>query len=159
MTERTHPTPQLRRELGKWDLTAIGINQVIGGAVFITPAALALHLGGFSWIAVGLVGVLAMMIALNFAEASSRLQVESSGAQVILAGSLDPRPLLEPRLAMLLPEPVQVEGAFEIGKAKVLKHVAVSSGRTKARFDGVLRLDDFTGSGTAGLELPDASVL
>ena len=74
MTERTHPTPQLRRELGKWDLTAIGINQVIGGAVFITPAALALHLGGFSWIAVGLVGVLAMMISLNFAEASSRFE-------------------------------------------------------------------------------------
>ena len=36
------------------------------------PATLALHLGGFSWIAVGLVGLLAMMIALNFAEASSR---------------------------------------------------------------------------------------
>ena len=32
---------QLRRELGRWDLTAIGINQVIGGAVFAMPAALA----------------------------------------------------------------------------------------------------------------------
>ena len=95
----------------------------------------------------------------RFADASSRLEVESSGAQVTLAGSLDPRPLLEPRLAMLLPEPVQVEGAFEIGKAKVLKHVAVSSGATKARFDGALRMDDITGSGTARLELPDASVL
>ena len=72
MTRPTDPSPQLRRDLGKWDLTAIGVNQVIGGAVFIMPATLALHLGGFSWIAVGLVGILAMMIALNFAEASSR---------------------------------------------------------------------------------------
>jgi predicted nucleotide-binding protein len=28
----------LRRELGRWDLTAIGINQVIGSGVFILPA-------------------------------------------------------------------------------------------------------------------------
>ena len=66
--------PQLRRELGKWDLTAIGVNQVIGGSIFLMPATLAFHLGGFSWIAVGLVGVLALMIALNFAEASSRFE-------------------------------------------------------------------------------------
>jgi len=26
--------PTLRRALGRWDLTAIGINQVIGGAIF-----------------------------------------------------------------------------------------------------------------------------
>ena len=39
---------QLRRELGRWDLTAIGINQVIGGAVFAMPAALAALVGGWS---------------------------------------------------------------------------------------------------------------
>jgi amino acid transporter len=65
--------PQLRRELTKWDLTAIGVNQVIGGAVFAAPAALAASLGGLSWIAVGLVGLLAMAVALNFAEAGSRV--------------------------------------------------------------------------------------
>ena len=64
---------QLRRELTKWDLTAIGVNQVIGGAVFAVPAALAAALGGLSWIAVGLVGLLAMAVALNFAEAGSRM--------------------------------------------------------------------------------------
>ena len=37
---------QLRRELGRWDLTAIGINQVIGGAVFAMPATLAAVVGG-----------------------------------------------------------------------------------------------------------------
>jgi len=67
-------SPQLRRELGKWDLTAIGVNQVIGGAVFLMPAALAAQIGGWSWPAVGLVGVLALLISLNFAEASSRFE-------------------------------------------------------------------------------------
>jgi amino acid transporter len=67
-------TPTLRRELGKWDLTAIGVNQVIGSGVFLLPAALAANLGGFSWIAVGIVGGLSMLIALNFAEAASRFE-------------------------------------------------------------------------------------
>jgi basic amino acid/polyamine antiporter, APA family len=62
----------LRRELGKWDLTAIGVNQVIGGAVFLMPALLAAQIGGWSAYAVGLVGILALCIALNFAEAGSR---------------------------------------------------------------------------------------
>ena len=38
---------ELRRELGRWDLTAIGINQVIGGAVFAMPAALAAIVGHY----------------------------------------------------------------------------------------------------------------
>jgi len=66
------PRPSLRRELGKWDLTALGVNQVIGGAVFSLPAVLAMHLGSWSWVGVGLVAMLAMAVALNFAEAGSR---------------------------------------------------------------------------------------
>lgn len=62
----------LKRELGKWDLTAIGVNQVIGGAVFLMAAPLALQIGAWSSLAVALVGVLSLMIALNFAEAGSR---------------------------------------------------------------------------------------
>jgi len=72
MSESTPPPVQLRRELGKWDLTALGVNQVIGGAVFAVPATLALALGSWSWLAVGAVGLLAMAVALNFAEAGSR---------------------------------------------------------------------------------------
>jgi APA family basic amino acid/polyamine antiporter len=63
---------QLRRALGKWDLTALGVNQVIGGAVFAVPATLAASLGSWSWLAVAVVGVLSMAVALNFAEAGSR---------------------------------------------------------------------------------------
>jgi APA family basic amino acid/polyamine antiporter len=66
--------PSLRRELGKWDLTALGVNQVIGGAIFSLPAVLAMHLGSWSWIGAGLVALLAMAIALNFAEAGSRFE-------------------------------------------------------------------------------------
>lgn len=62
----------LRRELGKWDLTAIGVNQVIGSAIFATPGTLAALIAGWSWPAIALVGVLAMLIALCFAEAGSR---------------------------------------------------------------------------------------
>lgn len=63
---------QLRRELGRWDLTAIGINQVIGGAVFAMPATLAAFVGGWSPILIVIVGFASMLIALTFAEVSSR---------------------------------------------------------------------------------------
>lgn len=62
----------LRRELGRWDLTAIGINQVIGGAVFALPAGLAASAGAWSPWMVAAVGVASMMIALSFAEVASR---------------------------------------------------------------------------------------
>ena len=57
----------LRRELGKWDLTALGVNQVIGGAVFLMPAIVARQIGAWSWIGVAIAGVMSMAIALNFA--------------------------------------------------------------------------------------------
>jgi amino acid transporter len=45
------PALTLRRELGKWDLTAIGINQVVGSAVFILPSQIAAQVGNWSPIA------------------------------------------------------------------------------------------------------------
>lgn len=68
------PTPvaQLRRELGRWDLTAIGINQVIGAAVFALPASLAAHVGGWSPILIVAIGFTSLLIAATFAEVSSR---------------------------------------------------------------------------------------
>jgi APA family basic amino acid/polyamine antiporter len=77
MTDQS--APGLRRELGRWDLTAIGVNQVIGSAVFLVPAVVAAAIGAWSWIAVALVGCLAMCIALNFAEAASRFD-DTGGA-------------------------------------------------------------------------------
>jgi APA family basic amino acid/polyamine antiporter len=66
------PSPTLRRALGRWDLTAIGVNQVIGSAVFLVPAALAAHVGAWATAGMVLVAGLALLIALCFAEAGSR---------------------------------------------------------------------------------------
>jgi APA family basic amino acid/polyamine antiporter len=63
---------ELRRELGRWDLTAIGINQVIGGAVFAMPASVAALVGGWSPYLIVAVGVASLMIAATFAEVGSR---------------------------------------------------------------------------------------
>jgi basic amino acid/polyamine antiporter, APA family len=62
----------LRRELGRWDLTAIGVNQVVGGAIFAMPAALAASVGAWSPLLVLAVGLASMLIAVTFAEVSSR---------------------------------------------------------------------------------------
>lgn len=76
----------LKRELTRWDLTALGVNQVLGGAVFLMPALVAAQLGNWSVIAVGAVGVLAMCVALCFAEAGSRFD-GTGGAMLYVQGA------------------------------------------------------------------------
>ncbi len=65
-------SPALRRALGRWDLTAIGINQVIGGAIFLLPADVARLVGPWGPLAFLGVGLLSLSIALCFAEVGSR---------------------------------------------------------------------------------------
>jgi APA family basic amino acid/polyamine antiporter len=65
-------SPRLRRALGRWDLTAIGVNQVIGGAVFALPAALAASAGAWSPWMIAVTGGASLLIALSFAEVASR---------------------------------------------------------------------------------------
>jgi len=62
----------LRRTLGRWDLTALGVNQVIGGAIFLWPAQVAAQVGAWSPIGFILIGLLSLSVALCFAELSSR---------------------------------------------------------------------------------------
>ncbi len=64
--------PSLIRALGRWDLTAIGVNQVVGGSIFLMPSLLAASVGAWSPWALVAVGALSMAIALSFAEAASR---------------------------------------------------------------------------------------
>jgi len=64
--------PALRRALGRWDLTAIGVNQVIGSAIFLLPADVARLVGPWGPLAFLAVGLLSLSIALCFAEAGSR---------------------------------------------------------------------------------------
>lgn len=65
----------LSRVLGRWDLTAIGVNQVIGSGIFVLPATVALYVGAASsplvWIAAGIANAL---IVLCFAEAATRFR-------------------------------------------------------------------------------------
>ncbi len=68
----TVSSPGLRRVLGRWDLTAIGINQVIGAAVFAMPAAVAGLVGGWSPLLIVAVGFASLLIAATFAEVGSR---------------------------------------------------------------------------------------
>lgn len=63
---------ELRRALGRWDLTAIGVNQVIGAAIFILPADVARLVGPWGPLAFFAVGLLSTCIALCFAEVGSR---------------------------------------------------------------------------------------
>src|SRR3954462_15653739 len=62
----------LQRALGRWDLTAIGVNQVIGGAIFLWPAQVAAQVGAWSPVGYILIGLLSLSVALCFAELSSR---------------------------------------------------------------------------------------
>jgi APA family basic amino acid/polyamine antiporter len=71
------PAPSLRRALGRWDLTAIGINQVIGGAIFLMPSQVDAQIGHWSPILFILMGGASLAVALCFAEVGSRF--ESTG--------------------------------------------------------------------------------
>jgi amino acid transporter len=66
--------PRLRRALGRWDLTAIGVNQVIGGAIFLMPSQVAAQLGNWSPIVFLCVGLASLFVALCFAEVGSRFE-------------------------------------------------------------------------------------
>jgi APA family basic amino acid/polyamine antiporter len=66
--------PTLRRALGRWDLTAIGVNQVIGSAIFLMPAQVAAQVGNWAPIAILALGAASLCVALCFAEVGSRFE-------------------------------------------------------------------------------------
>ena len=66
--------PTLRRALGRWDLTAIGVNQVIGGAIFLMPSQVAAQIGAWAPIGMILMGIASLSVALCFAEVGSRFE-------------------------------------------------------------------------------------
>lgn len=68
------PPPSLVRVLGRWDLAAIGINQVIGSAIFLMPSQVAGEVGTWAPLAFVLAGGATLVVALCFAEVSSRFE-------------------------------------------------------------------------------------
>lgn len=73
-TRHEPSSPALQRALGRWDLTAIGVNQVIGSAIFLLPSDVAREIGPWGPIAFLLVGLASLLIALCFAEVGSRFE-------------------------------------------------------------------------------------
>jgi len=62
----------LRRALGRWDLTAFGVNIVFGGAIFLTPSLIIGHLGTWAPVIAFVTGLAVFCIALCYAEVGSR---------------------------------------------------------------------------------------
>lgn len=94
----------------------------------------------------------------RLAKATAHADIALDDGQLTLSGSVDPRPLLEPRFAELLPEPLQVEARLLLGRPRLLQRVAIASGPTRLSFEGDLQLDDWTGTGRAELALPEVAV-
>ncbi|MBI5851859.1 MAG: APC family permease [Planctomycetes bacterium] len=67
-------SPTLLRALSRWDLVAIGVNQVIGGAIFLIPSQVATPIGTWApWFFVA-GGIASLLVALCFAEVGSRFE-------------------------------------------------------------------------------------
>lgn len=68
------PGSTLDRVLGRWDLAAIGVNQVIGAAIFLMPSQVAGLIGSWAPMAFVLAGVASLLVALCFGECGSRFE-------------------------------------------------------------------------------------
>jgi APA family basic amino acid/polyamine antiporter len=64
----------LVRGIGRWDLTAIAINTIIGAGIFGLPSKVYAAIGGYSLIAFALCAVIIGVIVLCFAEVASRFE-------------------------------------------------------------------------------------
>lgn len=74
---------KLVRGLGRWDLTAVAINTIIGTGIFILPARVFGLIGSFSLLAFVACAVIIGLIVVCFAEVSSRFQ--STGGMYLYA--------------------------------------------------------------------------
>lgn len=66
---------KLVRGLGRWDLTAVAINTIIGTGIFILPAGVFGLIGSFSLFAFVACAVIVGLIVLCFSEVASRFQM------------------------------------------------------------------------------------
>lgn len=74
---------KLVREIGRWDLTAIAVNTIIGTGIFILPARAAGLIGDYSLVAIVACAVIVGLVVLCFAEVSSRF--DATGGMYIYA--------------------------------------------------------------------------
>ena len=73
--------PGLKRSLSLLDVSALGINGIIGQGIFLLPGIAALQMGPASLVCIGIAGLLSLLIALCFAEVGSQFKA-TGGAYV-----------------------------------------------------------------------------
>ena len=73
------PARTLRRDVSRWEVVGLSINDVIGSGVYLLPAAAAALLGPASLWAVVLAGLAVLLLVLCFAEAGSHFDEPGSG--------------------------------------------------------------------------------
>ncbi len=66
--------PSLRRDLGRWDLTAIGVNMVVGAGIYLVPSEVAAQAGTWCPMAYLALGFFSLLVGLCFAELGSRFE-------------------------------------------------------------------------------------
>ena len=74
-----HATPALRRAVGRWQLYALSVNDVIGSGIYLLPAAAAALLGPASLWAVLLAGMAVSLLVLCYAQAASYFDQPGGG--------------------------------------------------------------------------------
>jgi APA family basic amino acid/polyamine antiporter len=72
-------TPSMRRAVGRWQLYALSVNDVIGSGIYLLPAAAAALLGPASLWAVLLAGVAVSLLVLCYAQAASYFDQPGGG--------------------------------------------------------------------------------
>ena len=133
-------TPSLRRALGKWDLTAIGVNQVIGSAIFLLPSDVAVRVGAWVPIAFLGVGLLSLSIALCFAETGSRF--DRTGGPILPARAAFGRllPGLEIRVLNLRVAVIGLRPQLDLAAlAPPARGGEARTGMRRVRFSGAWR--------------------
>jgi basic amino acid/polyamine antiporter, APA family len=83
----TEPAHGLIRTIGRWSLTALMINSIIGGGIFGLPSLLAAKLGGLSPVSCLVAGAGVLIIAGCIAEVSSRYE-ETGGLYLYARNAL-----------------------------------------------------------------------
>jgi len=73
----------LVRTLGRWDLAAISMNTIVGSGIFLLPATAAAAVGVWAPLAFLVSGLLSLLFAMSFAEASGR--VAGTGGPYLIA--------------------------------------------------------------------------
>lgn len=73
----------LVRTLGRWDLAAISMNTIVGSGIFLLPATAAAAVGVWAPLAFLVAGLLSLLFATAFAEASGR--VSGTGGPYLIA--------------------------------------------------------------------------